>query len=58
MTVTVTVLQVGEGLQDHPAITAMTSTRVRDGMSEIKPWVPWIDLILACTLTLTLTLTR
>ena len=36
---------VGEGLQDHPAVTVAYESCIRDGMAEIKPWMPYLDVI-------------
>ena len=36
---------VGKGLQDHAAVTVAYDSTIRDGMSEIKPWMPWLNII-------------
>ena len=36
---------VGEGLQDHPAVTVAFDCSIPDGMSQIKPWMPYLNVI-------------
>jgi len=36
---------VGQGVQDHPAVTVAYECSIRDGLSEIKPWMPHLNLI-------------
>jgi choline dehydrogenase-like flavoprotein len=36
---------VGEDVQDHPAVTVAYESRVRDGMAEIKPFMPWLNVL-------------
>merc|ERR1719506_776560 len=35
---------VGEAVQDHPAVTVAYESRIRDGLSEIKPFMPWVNV--------------
>ena len=36
---------VGEGLQDHGAVTVAYECSIADGMSEIKPWMPYLNVL-------------
>ena len=36
---------VGEGLQDHGAVVVAYETPMRDGLSEIKPFSPYTNII-------------
>jgi len=36
---------VGEGLQDHPAVTVAFDSAIKDGMTEIKPWMPRVNVL-------------
>lgn len=36
---------VGEGLQDHAAVTVAYESAIRDGLSEVKPLMPYLDVI-------------
>jgi choline dehydrogenase-like flavoprotein len=43
--VSVPLAAVGEDVQDHPAVTVAYESRVRDGMAEIKPFMPWLNVL-------------
>jgi choline dehydrogenase-like flavoprotein len=36
---------VGQGVQDHPAVSVAYESRIRDGMAEIKPFMPWLSVV-------------